>query len=163
MAPPPNAHAVKLIIYVISAGVYNLLEPNSYGEIQQRLLCNTYCRAAMPHYVLHDYVLWHCRCGTACSTPILGLARHLWVQELLFLTHSVTARSDILGRARRLWVQELLLLTHSVTAPSESFLSTYISILPSLDVDLSYLSMSDTSRLLVSDIVDLVSHLVSDL
>ena len=117
----------------------------------------------MPHYVLHDYVLWHCRCGTACSTPILGLARHLWVQELLFLTHSVTARSDILGRARRLWVQELLLLTHSVTAPSESFLSTYISILPSLDVDLSYLSMSDTSRLLVSDIVDLVSRLVSDL
>ena len=117
----------------------------------------------MPHYVLHDYVLRHCRCGTACSTPILGLARHLWVQELLFLTHSVTARSDILGRARRLWVQELLLLTHSVTAPSESFLSTYISILPSLDVDLSYLSMSDTSRLLVSDIVDLVSHLVSDL
>ena len=49
----------KLIIYVISAGVYNLLEPSAYEEIQQRLYCATHtverqCRAlsskaAMPH------------------------------------------------------------------------------------------------------------------
>jgi len=56
----------KLIIYVISAGVYNLLEPSAYEEILQRLLCNTYCRAAMPRTVKQS--------GNAARTEYSGNA-----------------------------------------------------------------------------------------